>query len=219
MLDSLSAEAASQGAERIFLRVEHDDPLVSTARTVGFFPSAAETLYKGRADPDGADRGSLFVPDSRLRGKEDRDEWGLFRLYNATTPAETRTLAGMTFDQWSASRERTAGRCVQRVLETDGEIRGWLATARRWSVGTLSAMLHPEDEAIMEDIIVSGLGRLSGAASVVCIAADHQTALQQALRDQGFRAEGELVCLVKSTAKNVRDSEVLRSPRASAEPT
>ena len=218
LLEQLSASAVSQGAERIFLRLQQDDEVVSSARLSGFFPSTKESLYRGQPLTENSRKGSLFDADSRLRKKEKPDEYGLFRLYNLATPADVRTLSGMTFDQWAASHEQSPGRRDERVFEGEAAIRGWLGTARRSSMGNLSTMLHPDDEAVMGDIVAAGLRRLSSTKRVFCVVPEYQYALRRALEEQGFQLEGEFITLVKSTAKTVRDSKLVRSALASTDP-
>ena len=218
LLEQMSASAVAQGAERIFLRVQQDDDLISAARLSGFFPLTFETLYCGHPLSEESGQGSLFDTDSRLRKKEKPDEYGLFRLHNIATPAEVRKLSGMTFDQWAASHEQSPGRYDERVFEGEGSIRGWLGTARRSSIGNLSTLLHPDDEAVMEDIVIAGLRRLSNTKKVFCVVPKYQYALRRSLEDHGFQPEREFITLVKSTAKTALESNLVRSALASSEP-
>ena len=99
-----------------------------------------------------------------------------------------------------------------------GTIRGWLGTARRSSVGNIATMLHPDDESVIEDIVIAGLRRLSNTRSVFCVVPEYQFALSRTLEQQKFRPDGEFITLVKSTAKTVRESNLARSALASREP-
>jgi hypothetical protein len=218
LLEQLSVSAASQGAERVFLRLQSDDELISAARLSGFFPLTAETLFRGQALTKDSGRGSLFDAESRFRKKEKADEYGLFRLHNIATPSEVRTLTGMTFDQWSASHEQSPGRYDERVFDGEGTIRGWLGTARRSSVGNIATMLHPDDEAVMEEIVIAGLLKLSDTKSVFCMVPEYQYALSRTLEEQGFQPQGEFTTFVKSNAKAVRESKLARSALASRKP-
>ncbi len=218
LLEHLSVSAASQGAERVFLRLQQDDEVISAARLSGFFPMMQETLFRGSPLPEESGQGSLFDAEMRLRKKEKPDDYGLFRLHNVATPADVRTLSGMTFDQWAASHEQSPGRYDERVFEGDGAIRGWLGTARRSSVGNIAAMLHPDDEAVTEDIVIAGLRRLSNTKSVFCLVPEYQYGLSRTLEEQGFLPEGAFITLVKSTAKTIRESKLARSALASSEP-
>ena len=218
LLEQLSVSAASQGAERIFLRLQQNDDVISSARLSGFFPMMQETLYRGEPLSEETGQGSLFDADTRLRKKEKPDEYGLFRLHNIATPAEVRILSGMTFDQWASSHEQSPGRYDERVFDGKGTIRGWLGTARRSFVGNLATMLHPDDESVIEDIIIAGLSRLSNTKTVFCVVPEYQFALSRTLEQQNFRPEVEFITLVKSTTKTVLESNLARSALASREP-
>ncbi|MCH8206030.1 MAG: hypothetical protein IH956_03400 [Chloroflexi bacterium] len=193
LLESVSRMAAARGAKRVFLRLVRDDPAVNDARQSGFFPCFRETLFKGTPlrQTDGS-RGSL-------RKKEARHDYDLFRLYNATTPADVRTTVGMTFDAWQASAERPRGRSTEYVLESSGQVVGWVRYVHRSSTGTLSAVFHPSAEEGTASAIEFALGRLSGASIVYCLVPEYQTALGRVLTDYRFDAVCEFETLVGST--------------------
>ncbi len=217
LLEEATAAAASQGAERVFLRLQDDDPVVEAARRSGFFPCFRETLYRGSPMPSGSRSGSLFDADSRLREKEPRDDYGLFRLHNATVPVSARRLTGMTFDQWRASQERPPGRPVEHVFEKADEIRGWVRSARRRSNGHLAVALHVDDRAIMQDVVDSGLKGLASAKTVHCLAPEHETGFQAALVATSFEPVDQFVTLVKTTGKTAAELQRGRSAFASVE--
>ena len=105
LLEAATRASAIKGAERVFLRVPAESDTVPVARRAGFFPGCRETLYRGRPYHSRVG-GGLFDADSRLRMRLDEDDLDLFRMYNSATPVRVRQLAGMTLEQWRASRER-----------------------------------------------------------------------------------------------------------------
>ena len=193
LLESVSRTAAAKGGKRVFLRLVRDDPAVDHARQSGFFPCFRETLFKGTPlrQTDGS-RGSL-------REKEARHDYDLFRLYNATTPAEVRSTVGMTFDAWRASTERPRGRRTEYVLESSGQAIGWVRYARRSSTGILSAVFQPSAEEGLASAIEFALGRLSGASTVYCLVPEFQAALGRVLASYRFDAVCEFETVVGST--------------------
>ncbi len=203
-LEAAAAEAAPAGSERVFLRLGADSDLVPVARRAGFFPICTETLYQGRTSDTAQARG-LFDAAGHLRRRRTEDDHDLFRLYNAATPVKVRQLVGMTFDQWSASRERVPGRRDERVLEVDGSTRGWLVTSLALGFSTIDALLHPDYAALTRDVVDAGLVRLRRSRNVVAIVPDHQPSLAGALEERGLEPVGELVTLVKSTAQSVKE--------------
>ena len=200
LLEKLSQTAAAHGGERVFIRLPQEDTLVDVARHCGFFPSVTEVLYKidlGRnrrlaADPTESSSG--------LRKKRPEDEHDLFRLYNAATPTGIRQAFGMTFGQWQASCEPLPGRCDEYVLEEDGAVKGWVRTASRSGTGHLGAMVHPDDEGRLSDLVAMGMRRLRRADSVYAMVPEYETHLQRVLDFQGFIPVGQYVTSVKSTA-------------------
>jgi hypothetical protein len=201
LLATLSQSVARRGGERIFARLLSEDPLVDLAMCCGFVPSGHELLYRGRRKP------AAPAPPVAVRKKTAADDHGVFRLYGACTPQEARLTSGMTFGQWSASRERTRGRSQEYVLERDGEVRGWLKTIRRFGDGMMLVMVHPEEEPAAAALIHHGLERLRAHARIFCLVQDHQTLVQNAMWQRGFEVESEYVTLVRSMVTPVRLKE------------
>lgn len=199
LLATLSQSVARRGGERIFARLLSDDPLVDLAMRCGFSPSGHELLYQGRRKP-------APPPPVAVRKKTAADDHGVFRLYGACTPQEARLTSGMTFGQWSASKERTTGRSQEYVLERDGEVRGWLKTIRRFGDGMMLVMVHPKEEPAAA-LIDYGLERLRAHARIFCLVQDHQTLVQNAMWQRGFEVESEYVTLVRSMVTPVRLKE------------
>ncbi|MDP6072359.1 MAG: hypothetical protein QGG34_12525 [SAR202 cluster bacterium] len=217
LLEEAAGAAAMRGAERIFLRLQDDDLVVDAARKSGFFPCVGETLLRGAAIQNGTRSGSLFDDATRLRRMVPRDDYGLFRLHNASVPVSVRRVTGMTFDQWRASQESQPGRRLERVFEKADAIRGWVRTSKRGGAGYLSAALHADDRAIMPDVVDSGLRRLAGARDVYCLTPEYETSLQAALDARRFVAVDHFVTLVKTTGKTAAELQRGRSALASIE--
>lgn len=99
LLERMVAGATKEGAERIFLRLVADSPIVEVARSVGFFTYAQEVLY--RAD----DPAPTSDPGLPLRSASKADAFGIYQLYSTVTPANVRAIEGATFREWQAARE------------------------------------------------------------------------------------------------------------------
>ena len=201
LLATLSKHVARRGGERVFIRLLSEDPLVEIARGSGFIPCGYELLYRGRRKP--------VPPTQRVAAREKTaaDDYGIFRLYGACTPRETRSTSGMTFGQWAASRERTHGRSDEFVHERDGEVKGWLKTIRRFGARMMLIMVHPDEEPTIGPLIDYGLERLPVQARIFCLVQDHQKLLQHAMWWRGFEVESEYVTLVRSMVAPVRLKE------------
>ena len=216
LLEATTRASASQGAERVFLRLPAESDTVTLARRAGFFPGFRETLYRGRPDLSRIGQG-LFDVDSRLRTRLDKDDHDLFRIYNAATPVRVRQLVGMTLVQWRASRERRPGRRQERVFEIDGSVRGLLETSLSFGTGILALSIHPDYTALTPDVVDAGLRSLSRAGTVFAMVPEHTPEMARALEERGFRAAGDFATLVNSTAQMVRERVPSRSSLAAAE--
>ena len=216
ILERATAGAAMRGAERVFLRVASDSPVIQAARLAGYFPSHVETVYVGAATQTGPSH-SLFDADSHLRPRQPEDDHALFRLYNAATPVKVRQLVGMTFDQWSSSREQGTGRLRDSVLVVDGEVQGTLRISARFGRGSLAVTLHPNYDALTPEVVEAGLRRLKGVRTVYAVAPEFAPRLSTALEGFGFVPQGEYVMLVKSVAQRVLERVPGRSSQAVVE--
>ena len=202
MLERTAAACAEGGAERVFLRTDADGDVPPIAQAAGFFPRFRETLYAGAVPKDAAPRG-LLDAGARLRRRRPSDDYALFRLYSAAAPVAARQFAGMTLEQWSASRERAPGRAEERVLEIDGAAVGWIGTRRGFGGGNLDIMVHPDRAALTDGMVEAALRSLVGVRRVVALAPEHAPRMGEALERRGFVPEAQLATLIKSAARTV----------------
>lgn len=199
LLSQVCQGVARNGGETVFIRLVSDDPLVDVARLSGFAPCTSELLFciAGRH----ATHSSRPVS---LRKKSPADEYNLFQLFNASTPAESRFTFGMTFDRWKASQERSRGRRREFVYETDGDLRGWVKTSKRFGAGQLQVMIHPQEETNVAILLDYGLKRLAGARTVCCLVPEHQVLLQRLLSQRGYHLTSQYTTLVRSMVAPAR---------------
>lgn len=192
LLDRVCQGVAGSGGQRVFIRLRSDDPLASSYRRFGFTLCTRETLYAGpRPEPLGDD-------PVLLRSATDADDYDAFRLYNAATPAKVRYVAGMTFEQWRSSKERSPGPAREFVHHRHDQLRGWIRTNLMSATCMIQMMVHPEDEPSADAIIDGALEQTPRAEHVRCLAADHQFYLHSLLARRGFEPAGEYVILARS---------------------
>ena len=201
LLEQSGIFAAQRGGERLFLRLEQDSPLQVVARRAGFFPAFAEEVY-------GLTRQRTSEPAPRylhLRAPSTADFYGLFRLYNASVPVQVRSVVGLTLGQWADAQEKPPGHVAEYVWERDGELRGWLRTARHASNVTLEAMLHPNESAVTS-LICNEASRMVGAnESPMWVVPTYQDAFAWALQQEGWTPTQGYMVLVKQLAKAVQE--------------
>ena len=201
LMRALAQSVARRQGERIFARFAYGDPLIEVAGLCGFAPSGHEYLYRGRRRSAGAGAGI------DVRRTTPADEYGIFQLYTACTPSDRRLSSGMTFGQWSDSRERVRRRGHEFVFTKDGQVRGWINTIRGSGPGMVQLMVHPDDESDVDGTLDFGLARLPRGDEVYCLVSDHQSALIGHMRQRGFEVQSEYVTLVRSMVTPVLDGE------------
>ena len=214
LLEQVGVASANGGAERVFFRVEADSDIIPIARRAGFFPCFRETLYREQRDASAEVRRGLFDAGSHSVKRRPEHDHALFRLYNQTTPMKVRQLAAMTLGQWKDSREPMGRSSRERVLDLEGDVRGWIGTSIWSGVGRIEVMLHPDRAALAPDIVEFGLRSLVKAKSVVAVVPDYVPILGRALEDRGFRPEAEFAVLVKSLARMARQPSAARASLA-----
>ena len=202
VLERVSAEAGRSGAQRVFLRLSAECDLLGAARRAGYFAIYHETLSV-------LNQPNVLRDQTERRGTAPRevsrrDEYDLFRLYNATVPAQVRRLAGVTFDQWRDSREHGPGRVREYVLEGERGLAGGLRVGRRGANGWLHIVMAPGAENASAILAAFGLERLAGARRVRALVAEFQPDLQRVLRGVGFAPVCEYVVCIRRTALAVR---------------
>ena len=201
LLERSGIFAAQRGGERLFLRLEQDSPLQVVAQRAGFFPAFAEEVY-------GQTRQRIPEPAARylhLRAPSIADSYGLFRLYNSSVPVQVRSIVGLTLGQWADAQEKSLGHVAEYVWERDGELRGWLRTARHASTVTLEAMLHPNESAVAALVCNEALRLVGANVSPIWVVPTYQDAVAWALQQAGWASTQSYTILVKQLAKAVQE--------------
>jgi len=219
LLEEMCRRVASRGGERVFVRLRRDDSLADEARLSGFFPCFSEVLYERPPRPDTPDTNEVSAShintSEMARKKRDGDEHALFQLFNLSTPAEVRSVIGMTFDRWRASREQSSGRRQEFVMEKNGVLAGWLMVLRQSNATLLTASIRPDVEEDTDAIVDFGLQLLHGVGPVYWLSAEYQVTLQRSLQRRRFKPVTDYVTAVKSTVASVRDGGRVRATVAS----
>jgi hypothetical protein len=193
LLERMISGIAGQGADRVFLRLVADSPLVEIARATGFFTYARETLYRADKPPPTEDPGLPFRPASKA------DAFGIYQLYNAVTPGNVRAIEGLTFREWQAAREPWGGSPRDLVLEEGSIITGWLRLLRG-NEGRFSMLIHPERRDA-EAFLRTALARLNRSQSLLCLAPSRGDSLSRQLRKLGFSPSEDYMAMAKRLAK------------------
>jgi len=201
LLDRAVEDAGREGAQKVFLRVLSDSPVLPTARRAGFACVTTERLYVHQG-PILMEKGSL--PPLRRRSRA--DAYPLFQLYNAAVPEGVRRVEAVTFAEWLAAQERhwLARGATQLVLEEDGMVRAWVRTAAEGDIGRFDVLVHPKAEGHIDGLLQAGLSRLSGQGTLLALVPHYQEPVARRLVRLGFQAGAEYLLLTRRTAAPVR---------------
>ena len=199
LLPVLAQQIARQGGERLFIRLQSDDPLVDDLQANGFLPCFREMLYR--------QRWQVRVIGPAPRKHTNADEFAVYQLYTTSTPMEMRLSTGVTFDQWAMARERTGGSGREYVVDGDPGLKGWLKTMRRLRSSTAMLMVREDDESTAAGLIDFAMASLPRFADVLWLVSEHQSDLHRVFHRRGSDVDSEYVTLVKSMVTPALDKE------------
>jgi hypothetical protein len=189
LLEQLLAAAIDEGINKVFLRLEEDDPACRWAEEVGFVEYGRESLYYRSQIPNPA----LPVAVPGLRPRRASDHQPLFQLYCGAVPFRVRQAEAMTLHEWRwldgwgarpvSSRLLLGENRTDYVVESEARIAGWLQVDRRRRTLTILGDGTPPIEG---PLLEFGLWRLGPGRPVRCSARDYQAGLHRALDESGF---------------------------------
>ena len=201
LLERSVSFVASQRGERLFLRVPLDGAAQQLAERSGFRRAYTEDVFT-LARPMASD---LHGPSLNVRPPLPADNYDIFRLYNATHPAEARAMIGLTLDQWHDSREQGRGRVREYVWVHEERIRGWFSLDHHRTSLTVEAVLHP-DESDRVPLFASYVAQLAwGHRHPSWIVPDHQRALGPALVERGWQHSSSYAVMARVVARPVKE--------------
>jgi hypothetical protein len=199
LLSRMASGLTKLGAERVFLRLAAESPLVEVTRRAGFFAYSQEALYcADQTKPQ-------LAPDttSLLRARAKSDALGLFQLYNQGVPSNIRAVEGATLREWQAALEPWGGRPKDFILEENYLIGTWLRILSGQR-GCFSLLTHPQSPRL-EAMIQFALAQLTGSRYLLCLVPSYDVALSRSLEQSGFSAGGQYIRLAKRLLKPIEE--------------
>jgi hypothetical protein len=197
LLEAATSEVGASGAERLFLRLEASSDLLDVVRGAGFLPYRQEVLYAKRsvdaAHPEG------------LREVVPADSYGLYQLYNATTPEATRRSEAATFSEWHTAQEkRWLRHGVQLVAETDSRIEAQVSGAKlpQGVLLELNSTSRGLPAAAAIGAVVAALDA-EGAPGFVLLPSTAESHARE-LEAVGFQLRQEFVSLMRRTTRPLK---------------
>jgi hypothetical protein len=208
--------AITRGVQRVFAQVEDESHELEIFGRAGFQRYAREVSYwlpgistaaLAAEERQNAGDGDDAPP---LRDWHRHDEWGLLRLYAATTPHRVQIaecLEGAEFLQTYAAGGRMDPRSIfmppteAYVIDRGVRLAGWLRLrhGRGAQPHQLWLMVHPEDAELAGPLLRFGLRQLAAAQPrpVLCQVREYDGDTINALRAAGFEHRGTRALLVR----------------------
>ncbi len=200
LLETLAGHAGEHGAERLFLLLPDEGRLVDMVRKSGFFPCTSLTVFTlaGRAALVGT------TPVQRYRPRLAGDEHSLYRIYNATTPAEVREAVGLTLQQWMDAQEPRSKRTRELVVEEDGEIRVWVRLEPHRRYVRVHSMVDPVWGGAVRSLVALVLDE-AGSRRVLWEVPAYQESLRLSLEHVCFKMSGTYRLMVRLLVVQVKE--------------
>jgi len=203
LLTALCITAASEGCQRVFLRLPAQSYVVNLARRAGFLSCTKETLYRLERPISPASLSS-----GRIRCYLPTDEYNIFHLYNYSVPYNVRMACAITFDEWIDAQEPLGENMQLGLYESYGSIRGWIRiTSDRHSANRIEIVAHPDENSYTWDELLSwGLQQGKPTEPFMSLVPDYQPTLHRILERKGFIPTGEYQLMVRSATVMVEGS-------------
>ncbi len=207
LLEKAAIHAGRRGAERLFLQLRDDGQLVEMVRPSGFVPCAQVLLFTLPAQSSLASTG----PVPGLRERDSSDDLPLFRLYNATTPADVRSGMGVTLEEWKDAQEPKQRGTQELVLEERGSVKGWLRLDIHRSWTTVRMTIQPGWEGDIRSLVAMVL-KESGPRTLCWEIPEVEGTLRLVLERAGFEVVGSYRLMVKFLAARVKEPVLATAP-------
>jgi hypothetical protein len=194
LLEHLIEAAGMRQAERVFLRLPSDSPVVTMAQRAGLFPYYEESLLV-RPDRGVHHNGAATLDGLRERLPE--DDYPLFQLFSGATPQQARVALGLTFDQWRDAQETHHRSRCDWVTERNGRLTGWLSLWSWDGQETGEVLAHPDHPESLSALVHLAIARRGTTRWWV---PGYQEMTKSLLLHQGFQEIARYFMLIKTMA-------------------
>jgi len=199
LLEQLSQGLGRSGAEKVFLRLKEDSPLLGTIRQAGFFPYLKERLLAIDKAPQGLEPAKL-----PLRERTSADVLPLFQLYNASVPVAVRRHEAATVREWAGVQEN--GHCQHLIVTGPEGPAACLRVSKKSQVGRFSLVAQRREMVALDDLLAAALSYLADRRPILCLVPEYQKTVARRLEELGFRAVAEYTVLLNRLARPVEEA-------------
>lgn len=204
LLEHLTVVKGHSGLQRVFAKVPTDGEEPEVFRQTGFTAYARRRVFR-------LDQTRASIDPARpvsWRPFQEKDAWGLQRLWSATTPRPVQQAEGGRADRdldgllpWWKTRQ-----VKQYVLSDTDEIRAHLHMASAEDGHWMRIMVAPAVLGELRTILPEAISILSARPDqpVYCAVREYQAGLEAALEDLGFQPLTSELLMVKHTTVGVK---------------
>ena len=205
LLEAVAQAAGQHRAERVFLRVPSDSPVIKIAQRTGYYPYYEEVHLQGQP----AGWPGLHNPDSSgaeypLVPLKPQDELSLFQLYCAATPQQIRAGYGLTLNQWRDGQEGPLHSPTENTTWEGVRMTGWLALDFHGGVWAGRVLHRPDHPEILASLLATACDRPGEQSWLV---PDYQEPVVTTLLRNGLTEAGRYTMLIKTVAVPVVSRE------------
>jgi N-acetylglutamate synthase-like GNAT family acetyltransferase len=213
LLKHLLAAASDDGVQKVFLRLDSDNPALEWARQVGFVQYSVETIYHLPEVPVPAHPPRV----EHLRPRRPADHQALFQLYCSAVPVRVRQAEGMTLHEWRwtdgwwldpmSLQFFSHYNRVDYVVESTERLSGWLQIERRKR--RITVLTDAREQIDVEALVRYGLTRLRAGGEAYCAVREYQPELGHALEEIGFSLVGSQSLLTRALATRIPEGKLV----------
>lgn len=199
LLECAIRAGGKAGAEKLFLRLNANSPLLPVAMNAGFSAYCSERLYVGSA---------LALPEQpglTLRRFSQADQYPAFRLYDCLLPERTRRAEAATFGEWQAAQERNWYKGgAELVLDGEGALLAHVRAGRLPHGILVDVRAATEAIGLAPGMFRAAVDAVGGTGPVMTLVHEADIGLASRLEDLGFEAREEFFSLMCRTTRVAR---------------
>lgn len=204
LLEHLSVVKGHSGLQRVFAKVSTDGDATEIFRQTGFAAYARRRVFRLDQPPANIDPARPMS----WRPLQEKDAWGLQRLWSATTPRPVQQAEGGRAERdldgllpWWKTRQ-----VKQYVLSNAGEIRVHLRVASAEDGHWMRIAVAPTVLGDVRTLLSEAMSILSARPDrpIYCAVREYQAGLEAALEDLGFQPLTSELLMVKHTTVGVK---------------
>lgn len=198
LLECAIRAGGKAGAEKIFLRLGADSPLLPVVMSAGFTAYALERLYVGSSL-------ALRPAELPVRPFTQQDLYPAFRLYSSVVAERTRWAEAATFGEWQAAQEtQWLKGGVRLAMDGSGALAAYAGAARLPHGIQTEVVAGQEALEVTDGLLAAAVGSVGPGGPVMVLLPEWATGIARRLEELGFEGRQDFASLVCRTTRLAR---------------